>query len=391
MTHAFADCLLDTDRLTLTRAGAPVAVEPQVFDLIRLLVENPDRVVTRDEIVATVWGGRIVSDSAISARIAAARKALGDDGKAQRVIRTVARRGLQMAIPVTTGSTDQDTPAPRADHAPPVRYTRTDDGQMLAYTLNGKGTPLLRVGFFATNLETEWNITSSKVQFERFGTRHRLARYDEIGCGLSDRDFRITDQSQKAAHLRAVADAAGFDRFALLAESGGCFAALHFAAQHPERVSRLVLAGSYVDGRALRPGAPDTDAVRALISAGWDSGEIGFARAFLLAYGPEGPYDVISEMVDMMQASVSKEVMLKQRDMVNAASLADVLPLVRCPTLIVHGRNDSIHPLTEAQKMASGIADARLVVLDSANHLPIQGHPTFERYLETVMAFLAEQ
>jgi DNA-binding winged helix-turn-helix (wHTH) protein len=97
----FADCVLDTATLSLTRGGAPVAVEPQVFDLIRLLAEQSDRVVTRDELVVAVWGGRIVSESAISARVAAARRAVGDDGKRQALIRTIARRGLQMSVPVT--------------------------------------------------------------------------------------------------------------------------------------------------------------------------------------------------------------------------------------------------------------------------------------------------
>ena len=77
------------------RGDGPRPVAPQVFDLLQLLAENPDRVVTRDEIIEGVWGGRIVSESAISARIASARKAVGDSGKSQSVIRTVQRRGLQ--------------------------------------------------------------------------------------------------------------------------------------------------------------------------------------------------------------------------------------------------------------------------------------------------------
>ena len=80
MQYTFADCLLDTDTRTLMRAGAAVPVEPQVFDLLALLAANAERVVTTDEIVQVVWRGRIVSDSTISARIASARKAVGDTG-----------------------------------------------------------------------------------------------------------------------------------------------------------------------------------------------------------------------------------------------------------------------------------------------------------------------
>ena len=102
MIYRFTDCELDTASQRLRRGGSEIAIEPQVFDLLRLLVENPLRLVTRDEIVDVVWDGRIVSESAISARIAAARKAVGDDGKRQEVIRTHHRRGLEFVALVET-------------------------------------------------------------------------------------------------------------------------------------------------------------------------------------------------------------------------------------------------------------------------------------------------
>jgi DNA-binding winged helix-turn-helix (wHTH) protein len=88
MKYHFADCFLDTDRHLLERGGVAQQIEPQVFDLLLLLLETHGRLVTRDEIVNSVWQGRIVSESAISARIAAARKAVGDNGKAQAVMAT---------------------------------------------------------------------------------------------------------------------------------------------------------------------------------------------------------------------------------------------------------------------------------------------------------------
>ena len=95
MNYVFADFELDADRAELRRSGEVVRVEPQVFDLIRLLVAARDRVVTRDEIFEEIWGNRIVSDAALSSRIRDARKALGDDGSTQRFIRTVQRRGIR--------------------------------------------------------------------------------------------------------------------------------------------------------------------------------------------------------------------------------------------------------------------------------------------------------
>ena len=95
MQFFFAGHILDKDRRELRRDGETVAVEPQVFDLLVYLVENRKRVVSKDDLIASVWGGRIVSDSSLTSRINAVRKAIGDSGEEQRLIRTVARKGLR--------------------------------------------------------------------------------------------------------------------------------------------------------------------------------------------------------------------------------------------------------------------------------------------------------
>jgi len=91
----FGDHMLDVRRRELTRGSESVAVEPQVFDLLVYLVENRDRVVTKDDLIASIWGGRIVSESTLTSRINAARRAVNDTGDAQRLIRTVPRKGLR--------------------------------------------------------------------------------------------------------------------------------------------------------------------------------------------------------------------------------------------------------------------------------------------------------
>jgi TolB-like protein/Tfp pilus assembly protein PilF len=91
----FSDCSLDTDRRELRRGADLVAVEPQVFDVLVYLIQNRDRVVSRDDLLASVWGGRIVSESTLSSRINAARSAIGDSGDQQRLIRTIPRKGFR--------------------------------------------------------------------------------------------------------------------------------------------------------------------------------------------------------------------------------------------------------------------------------------------------------
>jgi DNA-binding winged helix-turn-helix (wHTH) protein len=91
----FDDHRLDTERRELHRGSLRIAVEPQVFDLLVYLLQNRDRVVSKDDLFASVWNGRVVSESTLTSRINAARKAVGDSGEDQKVIRTVARKGFR--------------------------------------------------------------------------------------------------------------------------------------------------------------------------------------------------------------------------------------------------------------------------------------------------------
>ncbi len=106
MLYRFGPFELDMARFELRVDGEPCRVEPQVFSLIALLVENRERLVSRDEIIEKVWDGRIVSDAAISSRIKSARQALGDDGKAQRYIKTIHNQGLRFVAPVQAARGD---------------------------------------------------------------------------------------------------------------------------------------------------------------------------------------------------------------------------------------------------------------------------------------------
>jgi TolB-like protein len=110
----FADHTLDIERRELRRGAEPVSVEPQVFDLLIYLVQNRDRVVSKDDLIASIWEGRIVSDSTLTSRINAARKAIGDSGEDQKLIRTIARKGLRFVGTVQIESLCAESDAPPA-------------------------------------------------------------------------------------------------------------------------------------------------------------------------------------------------------------------------------------------------------------------------------------
>lgn len=144
MTYLFEDYSLNTERRELRRGTDLISVEPQVFDLLLFVVRNRTRVVSRDDLIANVWNGRIVSESALYSRITAARQAIGDSGETQRLIRTVARKGLRFIAdvreanssdlntlvigqpaprpigPVTSAAPTQDQPATSRDGGPPA-------------------------------------------------------------------------------------------------------------------------------------------------------------------------------------------------------------------------------------------------------------------------------
>jgi len=114
MLLIFDDCVLDLARRELSRASRTVATAPQVFDLLVHLVRNRERVVSRDDLLDAIWAGRVVSESTLASHINAVRKAVGDDGQRQRVIRTVARKGFRFIATV------QEIPAEAAPAPTPI-------------------------------------------------------------------------------------------------------------------------------------------------------------------------------------------------------------------------------------------------------------------------------
>ena len=130
MRYVFEDYVFDTGRRELWRGGTAVAVEPQVFDLIAYLIENRERVVSKEDLRAGVWEGRIVSESTMSSSINAARTAIGDSGEDQRLIRTLPRKGFRFVGPVQEeGSAAPDgaagVPAAEPVPVPSEQHDRT--------------------------------------------------------------------------------------------------------------------------------------------------------------------------------------------------------------------------------------------------------------------------
>lgn len=386
MQYRFADCVLDSVRHQLLRAQQPVPVEPLVFDLLHLLVREAGRLVTRDQMIEELWNGRVISESAISACIASARRAVGCDGKTQAIIRTIPRRGLQCVAEVAVM-----TPvSPDAAAQPPrLRFVRNDRGQSLAYAVSGTGPPCLYIGYMTTDIQADWQSSVFQPLFGAINAQNTLVRMDMIGTGQSDLDATLPGFDDMADDIRAVADAAGLERFTLFTQSGGCLPGIHFAARYPDRLAGMVINGGYAQGRARRTDPGGTEQIRGLIQEGWSKPESSYSVAFSLLYFPEGPLDLAQDIVGIMQRSRPLENMLALRDMTNSAFVGDLLGQVTCPTLVIHSRRDSVHPLSQARLLTAGIAGAELIVLETANHVALPGAAGWDSFIDALLGFLA--
>src|SRR6516225_9245778 len=265
MRFLFGDYALDLERRELRRGAELVEVEPQVFDLLAYLVENRDRVASKDDLLAAVWRGRIVSESTLTSRITAARHAIGDSGEQQRFIRTVSRRGFRFVGEVREQS--GAPPAGKADRAPAqeVSFCRASEGINLAVAVCGKGLPVVKAANWMNHVEFDWQSPVWSPLLTRLAAQCRLIRYDERGTGLSDWDVGEISSETFVRDLETVADALDLHRFALFGNAQGAAVAIAYAVRHPERVSRLVLSGGYAQGWRARGNPAEIEGRKALL------------------------------------------------------------------------------------------------------------------------------
>lgn len=393
MRYRFANCVLDADRRRFLHDGAEVSVEPQVFDLLELLAQNAGAMVSKDQLIEAVWGGRIVSEATISARINAARRAVGDTGKAQTVIRTVPRRGFEMVAKVVAEGGDVVKKPPVASNMPQIiRYTTSKDGTSIAYGVSGSGPPLMRAGHFLTHLEVDWRQSVFRPFLQSLSRAHTLVRYDMRGMGLSQPDAEGLTLDRYVEDMLAVADAAGLERFPILGISQGVPIAMKFAAEFPERVSRLVLYGGFAQGRALRDGGmrvEEAEAMMAMIRAGWGKPGSAFVAAFTAMFCPDASKAERESLVETQQASATPEMALKIRMALDRLDVRDCLSRIVAPTLVIHANNDAVNPLSQARFLAAHIAGAELRVLESNNHLFVPSCPATDELMAVCLEFLA--
>jgi DNA-binding winged helix-turn-helix (wHTH) protein len=376
MLFVFGDCSLDPAKRELRRAGQVVTVEPQVFDLVEFLVRRRDQVVSRDALIENVWHGRIVSESTLATRINAARRAIGDDGSAQALIKTISRKGVRFVGDVQEQSLD-----------------KTDDGVNLPVASAGKGPVLLKTANWLNHLEYDWVSPIFGPLFKRLSARFELVRYDGRGNGLADRQVEEVSYAGFVRDIEAVTQTIAAPRLAVLGMSQGCATAVAYAVEHPQRVSHLVLYGGYAQGRNRRGDPADREKAQAMLAMmrqGWGEEGSAFMRAFSSLYIPNGTPEQIKWFADMQRMAASGDMAARLRQACDDIDVTELLSKLKVPTLVIHARNDNVAPFAQGRAMASAIPGARLLTLESENHVPLQGEPGWDLFVSAIEDFVGQ-
>ena len=264
-----------------------------------------------------------------------------------------------------------------------IRFCSTSLGESIAYATLGKGQPLVIPPGWVSHLELELAEPGRRSEFlERLARHHTVVLYDRYGCGLSDRNRTDFTWEADLRALHAVIDGLKLEQFALLGVSAGGPITIMYASAFPERVSHLLLYGTYarLDAQeiALR------DALIALVRAEWGLGSKALAERFI----PGADTGDLQWFSEFQRQAASAEMAAELYGMGRQLDLVDLLPTIRTSTLVVHRQQDRAVPFRLGRQLASSIPNARLVPMQGDVHFFHEGDSdalirTFETFLGT--------
>jgi pimeloyl-ACP methyl ester carboxylesterase/DNA-binding CsgD family transcriptional regulator len=276
---------------------------------------------------------------------------------------------------------------------PRIRFCRSADGVRIAFSTDGGGPPLVQAPTWLTHLELDWESRVWRSWMHQLSKGHTLVRYDLRGCGLSDRDVTDTSLAHWVADLEAVVDTLALDRFPLFGLCQGGAIAVAYAARHPERVSALVLYGSYVQGalaRATRAFNPqEVEALATLIQTGWSRPSPAFREVFASLLMPNAPPEAVRALGEMERHSATPEMARRLWLEFHRIDIEEAAARIAVPTLVLHCRSDAMVPFAEGRRLATLIPGARFVALEGCNHILQSEDGCWTRFWDEVLSFVA--
>jgi pimeloyl-ACP methyl ester carboxylesterase/DNA-binding CsgD family transcriptional regulator len=263
-----------------------------------------------------------------------------------------------------------------------VRHAKVGD-RTVAWSSVGTGTPLVIGGWWASHLALNWEDRAFRTWVQALARRHTVIRYDRPGIGLSDRvgpaPVSLDDEHALLAGLLEVID---HPRVSVLGASSGCAVAAAYAAQHPERVDRLVLYGSYARGADIAsPSAREL--MVSVVEGHWGLGARVLADVFL----PNATAEDREDFARFQRRSASREAASRALNAVYEFDSTAHLSQVRVPTLVLHRRHDRAIPFALGRDVAERVPSATFVELAGEDHFPWLGDSlavvdAMERFLD---------
>ena len=268
--------------------------------------------------------------------------------------------------------------------APGVRFCRVPGGKRLAYAVHGSGPPLVCAAWWVSNLEADWDVPGFRRFFTRLGDHCTVIRYDRLGAGLSDRERDRVSLEDEVTALSAVIDANELTRPSILGVACAGPPAIAYAAANPDRVDKLVLWGSFVDGSHVGP--PEIrDAVQTLVRASWGMGSTALADMFAPGLDTTGREALARQQRSAATNTMSADLLALTFDM-NVVAQAEA---TEHPALIVHRRGDRAIPFRAGRELAAALPNAQLRAMEGDAHVPWYGD--VEDAAEAIVSFVCER
>ena len=272
-----------------------------------------------------------------------------------------------------------------------IRFCSSDDGVRIACATTGDGPPLVKAANWLSHVQFDLDSPVWRHWIEELSRFHRYVRYDERGCGLSD--WKVPDFSFDAwvRDLEAVVDSLGLERFALLGVSQGGPVGIAYAVRHPERVTHLVLYGSYCLGwanRDLPAQAEEYEAQVKLTQFGWGRNNPAYRQIFTSQFIPGATPEQMRWFNELQRISTSPDNAVRFQLEFGRIDVRDILSRVKVPTIVLHAQGDQVVPFEEGRHMASKIPGAQFVALESANHILLSEEPAWSKFLYEVRRFV---
>lgn len=272
-----------------------------------------------------------------------------------------------------------------------IRFCRAPDGVRIAYAVHGSGPPLLVSTCWLSQLQFDWESPVWRHFLRDLGRFATLIRYDERGHGLSDWDVEDFSLEARIGDLEAVAEHAGFKRFALLAMSQGGPPAIEYAVRHPERLTRLLFYGS--SAALMHDPTPQEqdlfDVFGQMVRIGYGREDSVFRRVFTSLMIPGATEGQMRWLDDLQRVATSAENAYAARLGRAEADSRHLLAGLDVPTLVLHSRGDQVTAFTKGRYLAATIPGARFVTLESNNHIVLGDEVAWPVFVREVEAFLA--